>query len=203
MQVRSFLDRVEHAGGAELVGPALDFPGTRWRPVVGVGHDRVVVLLHLREEWVAVLGGDMGAVDNRKCPAGTEQASRLGVAELRRDPVKGGEGEDGVIPRFPRLPGLEVADLDLGAGDVAACDLRQLRRELDARDRVATPCELDRRLARAGPDLQQARPRLEPRELRQVVEDGGGIFRAGAVVQLRDRAERLAQAFPVAMLRHV
>ncbi|HET9116095.1 MAG TPA: hypothetical protein VFN33_08380 [Gaiellaceae bacterium] len=156
MQVLPLLDRCEEPGGAELVRPALDFPRTQRRSVVRVRDDGVVVLLHLLEERIAFLGGDVRAVDHRERPAGAEDLRRLRVAELGRDPVEGCKREDGVEARSLRLPRLELGDEQLRLGNVAPRDLRQLRRELDSRHRVAATHQLGRRLPGAGPDLEHA-----------------------------------------------
>ena len=74
--------------------------------------------------------------------------------------MEGREGDDGVEVGPTRFPCLEVADLDLGLRNVAPGDVRELRRQLDAGDRVAALRELDRRLTRPGPDLEHTRARL-------------------------------------------
>jgi hypothetical protein len=173
--------------------------------VVGVRHDCVVVLLHLGPERVVPGEPHVRSADHAECAARAQQLRRLRVAKLWRDPVEGGEGDDGVESRLSRLPGLEVADLDLHlpeGREVAARHGRQLRGQLDARHGVPAACELHCRLAGAGPDLEQPCAGRQLSQICQVVEDGRGIDGAGAVVLLGHRAERLAQTQAVSMLRH-
>ena len=95
-------------------------------------HDRVVVLLHLGEERVAILGEHVRRTDDGESATRSQQPRGLRVPEVGRDPVEGVEDGERVEARVPRLPALEIGDDEQRLGNVAARDLRQLRRQLDA-----------------------------------------------------------------------
>jgi energy-coupling factor transporter ATP-binding protein EcfA2 len=149
-------DVLEEPGGFELRRVTLGLVGIERRPVVRVGNHGVVVLLYLRPEGLVARQAHVRAVDDRERAARPQQPHRLRVAQVRCDPVEGGERHDRVEVRLRRLPGLEVRADDLRLGDVAARDLRELGGELDAGDGVAALRQLRRRLACAGADLEQA-----------------------------------------------
>lgn len=185
---------------SRLPSPALI--GSRRRTVVGVWHNRVVVLLHLYPERIVFGKQHMRSSYDAERSTWTKEPGRFGVTQLRRDPVERVEDDDRVEARAFRFPGLEVADLDLGRRNVAPGDRGEVGRELDPGDHVAAPHQLRGRLAGAGPDLEHPRARLEPCELREVVEDRDGIGRSRAIVLLGHRAERVPQPLPVMVFAH-
>jgi len=86
-----------------------------------------------------------------------KSSSRCASGSARlSDPVEGRERNDCVEAGFRRLPGLEIPYLDLRLGNVAARELGELARKLDARNVPAAPDQLHRRLSRARSDLEDA-----------------------------------------------
>ena len=184
----------ERAAGLDLRAQALDSVGRSGRVALLLRPHGAVVLLHLREKRVASLRRHVVGADDR------ERASEpraLLVAQPGIDPVERRERDDGVELRALRLPGLEVRGDDLGLGEVAARDRREVVAELDARDVEPARDEITCRLARAAADLEHTRARVQLRERHEVVEHLRRIPGPSAVVELCDLLEGGSQALAV------
>ncbi len=191
--------RPEVTARVDLAAEAGHALGRARRAVVLARIDRLVVLLHVHEEPVAVGQEDVLRLDDRQRTAVPQEACRLLEPELRIDPMEGRERDNRVEAALVRLPRLEVRVDDLDAGKFGEVALRRLSQpgpELDGDEPEAAPRQWQRRLPGPGADLEDAAARGKPRQLDEIVEHAFGINRPGPVVELRDLLEGPSKLFP-------
>ena len=114
--------------------------------------------------------------------------------------MEGRERDNRVEVGDRRLPDLElrIDDLDIReARQVPARQSRKLRAELDADDLEPALGEGNRRLARAGADLEQPGALGEPCERHELLERRVRVGGPDAVVELGHLLERRTQALPL------
>jgi len=151
--------------------PRPDLLGRR-RRIARVTH-RPVVRLHLGPEAIRVRGPGPLASAHDHDAARPEQLMRLGVPQVRIDPMQRADGHDGVNRGMRGFPVLERARHHVDgrkARQPAPPDVGQLRAELDRRDGQPALRQRHGGLPGAAADLDHPVSRSQPGQPHQVVE---------------------------------